>query len=230
MILYKNVDICDLKSIMEKGILSLDACGNNNWDDGKRGENSTSVVYLFQPLTKENSFPEYGAALLEIDCSADRSEMPDFDVHKGKYEEYITEQVLPSQIRRIFIPKIFRPYIEAPTNLDICWCQMEADYYGDGGLEKCSSEILEQFARTAPFMSAKAFNFFRGMNKDRTMIDLYNIIYSFEYTSAALPGMLFTVPSESNTSPFEFFHLLNGIEYVLPTNANSSPRTSVFMP
>ena len=51
MILYKNVDICDLKSIMEKGILSLDACGNNNWDDGKRGENSTSVVYLFQPLT-----------------------------------------------------------------------------------------------------------------------------------------------------------------------------------
>ena len=37
MILYKNVDICDLKSIMEKGILSLDACGNNNWDDGKRG-------------------------------------------------------------------------------------------------------------------------------------------------------------------------------------------------
>lgn len=180
MILYKNVDICDLKSIMEKGILSLDACGNNNWDDGKRGENSTSVVYLFQPLTKENSFPEYGAALLEIDCSADRSEMPDFDVHKGKYEEYITEQVLPSQIRRIFIPKIFRPYIEAPTNLDICWCQMEADYYGDGGLEKCSSEILEQFARTAPFMSVEAFNFFRGMNKDRTMIDLYNIIYSFE--------------------------------------------------
>lgn len=52
MILYKNVDICDLVSIMEKGILSLDACGNNNWDDGKRGENSTSVVYLFQPLTK----------------------------------------------------------------------------------------------------------------------------------------------------------------------------------
>lgn len=230
MILYKNVDICDLKSIMEKGILSLDACGNNNWDDGKRGENSTSVVYLFQPLTKENSFPEYGAALLEIDCSADRSEMPDFDVHKGKYEEYITEQVLPSQIRRIFIPKIFKPYIEAPTNLDICWCQMEADYYGDGGLEKCSSEILEQFARTAPFMSAKAFNFFRGMNKDRTMIDLYNIIYSFEQTSAALPGMLLTVPSESNTSPFEFFHLLNGIEYVFPTNANFSPRTSVFMP
>ena len=57
---------------------------------------------------------------------------------------------------------------------------MVADYYGEGGLEKCSSEILEQFARTATFMSAKAFNFFRGMNKDRTMIDLYNIIYSFE--------------------------------------------------
>ena len=65
-------------------------------------------------------------------------------------------------------------------NVDICWCHMEADYYGDIGLEKCNSEILEQFARTTPFMSVKAFNFFRGMNKDRTMIDLYNIIYSFE--------------------------------------------------
>lgn len=117
MILYKNVDICDLKSIMEKGILSLDACGNNNWDDGKRGENSTSVVYLFQPLTKENSFPEYGAALLEIDCSADRSEMPDFDVHKGKYEEYITEQVLPSQIRRIFIHKYSGHISKPPQTL-----------------------------------------------------------------------------------------------------------------
>lgn len=57
---------------------------------------------------------------------------------------------------------------------------MEADHYGADGLEKCSSEILEQFAQTAPFMSAKAFIFFRGMNKDRTMIDLYNIIYNFE--------------------------------------------------
>lgn len=45
-------------------------------------------------------------------------------------------------------------------NVDICWCHMEADYYGDIGLEKCNSEILEQFARTAPFMSVKAFNFF----------------------------------------------------------------------
>ena len=46
MLLYKNVDICDLKSIIENGILSMDECGNNNWDEGKRAENDTSVVYL----------------------------------------------------------------------------------------------------------------------------------------------------------------------------------------
>lgn len=30
MILYKNVDICDLTSIVEKGILSLEESRNNN--------------------------------------------------------------------------------------------------------------------------------------------------------------------------------------------------------
>ena len=44
MLLYKNVDICDLKSIMENGILSMDECGNDNWDEGKRAENDTSMV------------------------------------------------------------------------------------------------------------------------------------------------------------------------------------------
>lgn len=62
MILYKNVDICDLEPITKNGILSIDECGNNNWDEGKRAENDTSVVYLFSPIGKQNSFPNYGAA------------------------------------------------------------------------------------------------------------------------------------------------------------------------
>ena len=45
MILYKNVDIKDLESILTKGILSLNVSGNNNWDDGKRADNSCDVVY-----------------------------------------------------------------------------------------------------------------------------------------------------------------------------------------
>lgn len=35
MILYKNVDICDLEPIVKNGILSIDECGNNNWDEGE---------------------------------------------------------------------------------------------------------------------------------------------------------------------------------------------------
>ena len=53
MILYKNVDLIDLISIMEKGILPLDECENNNWEDGKRADNRTDVVYLFSPTAPE---------------------------------------------------------------------------------------------------------------------------------------------------------------------------------
>lgn len=35
MILYKNIDICDLPSIMQKGVLSIDEWGNDNWGAGK---------------------------------------------------------------------------------------------------------------------------------------------------------------------------------------------------
>ena len=43
----------------------MDECGNDNWADGKRANNDTSVVYLFKPLGEVNSFPKYGVALLE---------------------------------------------------------------------------------------------------------------------------------------------------------------------
>ena len=55
MLLYKNVDICDLDSIIKNGILNIDECGNNNWDEGKRAENDTSVVYLFNPISVLNN-------------------------------------------------------------------------------------------------------------------------------------------------------------------------------
>ena len=72
MLLYKNVDMCDIESIISKGILSMDECGNDNWSDGKRANNDTSVVYLFKPLGDVNSFPNYSVALLEVDCDANK--------------------------------------------------------------------------------------------------------------------------------------------------------------
>ena len=57
MILYKNVDICDLSSIMQKGVLSMDECGNDNWDTGKRVQNDTSSIVLL-PYWREKFISE----------------------------------------------------------------------------------------------------------------------------------------------------------------------------
>lgn len=179
MILYKNVDICDLESIAKNGILSIDECGNNNWDEGKRAENDTSVVYLFSPIGKQNSFPNYGAALLEIQCEAKENKIGKTDTHVDDYIEYITKRVEPLEIKRVIIPKIFKEYISVPQNVGITWCELKAECYGNNGLEECSNKILEQFAKTAPLMNSTEFNFFRGTTEKRTMIDLYNIEYIF---------------------------------------------------
>ncbi len=179
MILYKNVDICDLESITKNGILSMDECGNNNWDEGKRAENDTSVVYLFSPIGKQNTFPNYGAALLEIQCEAKENKIDKIDTHVDDYIEYITKKVKPSEIKRVIIPKIFKDYISVPKNIEITWCELKAECYWNNGLEECSDEILEQFAKTAPLMSSEWFNFFRGTTEKRMVIDLYNIEYIF---------------------------------------------------
>ena len=179
MTLYKNVDICDLESIVKNGILSLDDCRNDNWDDGKRADNDTSVVYLFSSTSEKNAFPDYGTALIEVECDAKEKEMEDTDAHKGEYREYIVEKVLPEQIKRVIIPEIFRDYVEIPEGLDVEWCGLTADYYGEDGLQKAKKEILIKFARTAELMDSTYMNFFRGKNEDGTMIDLYNAQYIF---------------------------------------------------
>lgn len=93
MILYKNVDICDLKSIMTKGILSIDESGNNNWDEEKRANNRTDVVYLFKPdRCASNSFPQYGVVLLEVACDATENKISDDDVNFNLYTEYVTKK------------------------------------------------------------------------------------------------------------------------------------------
>ena len=184
MILYKNVDIKDLESILTKGILSLNVSGNNNWDDGKRADNSCDVVYLFRSLTEENSFCNYGVALLEIDIPDDKikeNQLLENDRYNGKYIEYITDEVSVQYIKTIYIPELFKNRIDLPENIlsKITWCGMKANYYGDSGRENCPDEVLKQFAKTAEIMDASGFNFFRGVTDRRTMIDLYDIQYVF---------------------------------------------------
>ena len=46
---YKNVDIYDLPSILENGLLSMDESGNNNWQDNNRADNrhTTQLLHFF---------------------------------------------------------------------------------------------------------------------------------------------------------------------------------------
>lgn len=119
MILYKNVDLCDLQAIAENGILSMDDCKNDNWVSGLRSNNSTQEVYLFSPLGNQNSFPNYRVALLEVDCAAKIHIMSEHDAYKDIYDEYITSKVLQSEIKRVIIPKIFKDYITVPQGVNI---------------------------------------------------------------------------------------------------------------
>lgn len=182
MKLFKNVDICDLASILEKGLLSLDKSGNDNWDDGYRGDNRTDVVYLFSPLKKENSFPKsYGAALLELEVeTAVENEIAENDRHKGDYIEYVVPEVKPEQIKNIYIPRIFRGKVELDEDIakDIIWCGMAAKLYRNFKLVDANNEDLKQFAETAEIGDSSFYGYFRG-KENREVIDLYNIRYEF---------------------------------------------------
>ena len=178
MKLFKNVDICDLESILDKGILSLDESGNDNWDSDKRANNSTSVVYLFQPIGELNSFVDYGCALVECEVNAAENEFEENDTHKNDYREFIVERVASEAITAIYVPEMFKDRVDLPSRImnRITWCGMTAEHY-DG--EAVSDEEMNQFAATAQFERSSGFNFFRGITAKNTMIDLYNVKYVF---------------------------------------------------
>lgn len=183
MTLYKNVDICDLDSILENGILSLDESGNDNWDDGRRADNPTDRVYLFQPVEgKGNVFPKYGVALLEVEVDgAERSELDETDSHKDDYIEYTIAKVEPEQIKRVIIPEIFRNRLDLPEAVEkmVCWCGFSASVYGGNGLELADEHVIFCFAETAPIEDSTFYNFFRGEDERRYIIDLYDVEYKF---------------------------------------------------
>lgn len=186
MTLYKNVDICDLESILSEGILSMDESGNNNWEDGKRANNPTDRVYLFHPINRgHNSFPGYGIALLEVNIpEAEQSNLAETDNHKDDYIEYTTAKVTPSQIKKIYVPEIFRKRLDLPSDIEdrIEWCPMTAKIYRDSVLKQADEGVLQQFAKTAEIKCSSSFNFFRGIDAKNRIFDLYEINYQIQYS------------------------------------------------
>lgn len=171
-IYYKNVDVCDLNSILSNGILSLSTSGNDNWYSGKRANNSKDVVYLFRPTGFENSFVQYGIALLEVEVDGVQNEFVARDVNKGKYIEYVCDSVPPENIISIYIPKIFRNKIKF-NHPKVKWVEVEAEVYDWGsGYVKCSDDLIDQFAKTVSALNTGEFNYLRGEYKNREVLDL----------------------------------------------------------
>lgn len=162
----------------------MDESGNNNWQDGSRADNRTDVVYLFRPVNEEAlqkipSFPEYGAALIECIADAEPSEISLRDRHFGKYREYITKSVSPENILHVYIPKLFEKDIDIVSD-KICLCDMKASVYERDREEKlveASADTLKLFAETAPVCWTQIDGYFRGINSDGEVFDLYNVRY-----------------------------------------------------
>ena len=181
MKLYKNVCVRNLNNILKNGILPISATGNNDWADGKRANNSLEVIYLFDPITDANVFPNYGFVLLEVEVEAEENQMAANDSNISKYIEYITNEVSPSEIKNVYIPKFLKDYIEIPEEAfkKVTWVEIDADYYKNQNYKekvKVDEEALTQFAKTTNLYTNRD-NYFRGITKEHEMLDLYNVKY-----------------------------------------------------
>lgn len=190
MTLYHNCDYRDLLSILKDGILPVNKTGNNRWDDGKRVNNSEDVVYLFKPVGKQNSFTQYGICLIEVDVDATENILDETDYNHGKYDEYVAESVPANRIKAVYIPEVFKNRISSELDKDtlakITWCDFyaeEIDGYVSTGFcdgystyKRVSEERLSEFTRTAE-LKVDGFNYFRGIDSTRQMIELCNIVY-----------------------------------------------------
>ncbi len=99
--LYKIVDKEDLDKILKEGILPISKTGNDNWEGNRRADNSKEVVYLFNPLTDQLNFTQYGDVLLEVETTAYKNEILPGDRNRGKYEEFIAFEVKPEEIKGV---------------------------------------------------------------------------------------------------------------------------------
>lgn len=191
MKLFHNADLVNLKSIMEKGIVSMDECGINTWDDGRRSPNATNVVYLHSPKTELNTFTMYGVALIEVEVeNATKSTLHECDRNEKNYDEYTVEKVPVDCIKTIYIPEIFKEIAEQyiTPDMPVVWCGIEAkSYFNDTGrhfvnlddytYRPCTEKDFNQFVKTASIADTGVFNFFRGVFENNEIYDIYEVKY-----------------------------------------------------
>lgn len=131
MKLFKNVGLQELKEILKNGILPISITKNDNWEENYRSNNSREVVYLFSPKTELNTFMQYGLVLLEVETeNAVKTEFMPNDHNDEFYDEYIKKEIKPEEIKKIYIPKIFRKQIEKTDFLkgienQVTWVDLE---------------------------------------------------------------------------------------------------------
>lgn len=175
MKLYKNVDILDLENIMREGILPIDVTGNNNWEESRRSNNATDVVYLFKENNIGDSFTTYGLVLLEIEVDAKPNEIDKYDIHKEEYEEYIVSEVPVSAIKAIYIPKIFKDKITKEYNIDLSeyyikYVDVEFKVYSneENRYVVADKQVQDIYVKTAN-ISTFDFNYLRGITNNRML-------------------------------------------------------------
>lgn len=176
MKLFKNVDILDLENIMRDGILPISKTGNDNWGENKRSNNSKDVVYLFEAINQGDSFMHYGLALIEVDINnAILNEIDDFDINKGEYIEYIASEVPVSNIKGIYIPKIFEEPLRAKyevdfSEIDVKFVDVEFLVYSPelGEYILADDEDKSIFIDAAN-LSTSDFNYLRGIKNNRML-------------------------------------------------------------
>lgn len=197
MTLYHNADINDLEAICRDGLVSLDVSKNDKWEEGHRAANRTDVVYLFNPTTSQNSFVNFGAALIAVDVDdAEKSELAENDRGRGKYDEYTVKSVSADNIVKILIPKIFKDLIFSRTTFSdnvlekIEWCDMSAeilrdvipnrtDRFGIGTsvYSAATAEELASLVKMGKIFLASSYCYFRGLSESGEIIDFYNVKY-----------------------------------------------------
>lgn len=162
MKLFKNVGLPELKAILKDGILPIAATGNDNWEESNRSNNSKDVVYLFSPKTELNTFMQYGLVLLELETkNAVKTEFMLNDVNKDYYDEFIKDKIEPNEIKKIYIPKIFKRQIDKTDFLKdienkIIWVDLK---------DLPTKEELEDYKNTVNVEFL--FNYLRGWKNVR---------------------------------------------------------------
>lgn len=186
MKLFKNVGVEDLKAILTEGILPIAKTGNDNWEEGNRVNNSTEVVYLHTPTGEQNTFAQYGLALVEVEIDdAKENPMAEIDSNQGKYIEFVADEVKPENITAVYIPEILKDRVQDDVKdvADrITWVKMTAKVdedpasYANFNLIAADAVTLDTFAKTTSIHTDE-MGYFRGTLENRTVFELYDVHY-----------------------------------------------------